>query len=154
MEVTRRQFLRVGAAGTVGGSVLGGGSALGFDIAMADQVKQSLRIQGATVSHSVCPYCAVGCALLAYTKKNGDGKTELLQIEGNPDSPRALIGESEPEEGVVGDRVDADELPPPLVRRARRLPYRRVRGLRPSGGSGIGGHGSGPGESPRVHERQ
>jgi formate dehydrogenase major subunit len=25
--------------------------------------------------------------MLAYTRKNGDGKTELLQIEGNPDSP-------------------------------------------------------------------
>jgi formate dehydrogenase major subunit len=86
VEVTRRQFLRVGATGTVGGSVLGG-SALGFDIAMADQVKQDLRIQGATVSHSLCPYCAVGCSLLAYTKKAADGKVELLQIEGNPDSP-------------------------------------------------------------------
>src|SRR6185436_55667 len=40
-----------------------------------------------TVSHSVCPYCAVGCALVAYTKKHPDGKVELLQIEGDPDSP-------------------------------------------------------------------
>lgn len=86
VEVTRRQFLNVGGLGAVGGSALGG-SALGFDVAKADQVKQELRIQGATVSHSVCPYCAVGCSLLAYTKKNGDGKVELLQIEGDPDSP-------------------------------------------------------------------
>jgi formate dehydrogenase major subunit len=35
----------------------------------------------------VCPYCAVGCALLAYTKKSPSGKVELLQIEGDPDSP-------------------------------------------------------------------
>jgi formate dehydrogenase major subunit len=35
----------------------------------------------------VCPYCAVGCSLVAYTRRNGDGKVELLQIEGNPDSP-------------------------------------------------------------------
>jgi formate dehydrogenase major subunit len=35
----------------------------------------------------VCPYCAVGCALLAYTRSNGNGSTELLQIEGDPDSP-------------------------------------------------------------------
>ncbi len=85
VEVTRRQFLNVGA-GTVGGSALGG-SVLGFNLAKADQVKQDLRIQGATVSHSVCPYCAVGCSLLAYTKKTGNGKVELLQIEGDPDSP-------------------------------------------------------------------
>jgi formate dehydrogenase major subunit len=84
VEVTRRQFLQIGAAGT---GVLGGVSPLGFDLAQAITVKQKLRIEGATVSHSVCPYCAVGCALLAYTKKNAAGKVELLQIEGDPDSP-------------------------------------------------------------------
>jgi formate dehydrogenase major subunit len=80
MEVTRRQFLTV-SAGTIGAS------ALGFDVAQASQVKQHLRIEGATVSRSVCPYCAVGCALLAYTRKNENGRVELLQIEGDPDSP-------------------------------------------------------------------
>jgi formate dehydrogenase major subunit len=64
-----------------------GVSTLGFDVRKATQVKQGLRIDGATVSHSVCPYCAVGCALLAYTKKDTSGKVELLQIEGDPDSP-------------------------------------------------------------------
>jgi formate dehydrogenase major subunit len=77
VEVTRRQFLQTSVAG----------SALGFDIAPATKVKRKLRIEGATVSHSVCPYCAVGCALLAYTKKEPDGKVKLLQIEGDPDSP-------------------------------------------------------------------
>ena len=83
MEVTRRHFLQLSSAGV---GVLGV-SALGFDLAQATHVKQQLRIEGATVSHSVCPYCAVGCALLAYTKKKPDGKVELLQIEGDPDSP-------------------------------------------------------------------
>jgi formate dehydrogenase major subunit len=84
-ELTRREFLKRGAAGA---SVLYV-SSLGFDVtvAKATTVKQRLRIEGATVSHSVCPYCAVGCALLAYTRKNGNGKVELLQIEGDPDSP-------------------------------------------------------------------
>jgi formate dehydrogenase major subunit len=81
VDVTRRQFLQLGSAGLVGGSVLG------FDLAPATRVKVGLRIEGATVSHTVCPYCAVGCALLAYTKKTPDGRTELLQIEGDPDSP-------------------------------------------------------------------
>jgi formate dehydrogenase major subunit len=82
-DLSRRQFLGLGAAGA---GVLGV-SALGFDVSKAAQVKQHLRIDGATVSHSVCPYCAVGCALLAYTKKDTSGKVELLQIEGDPDSP-------------------------------------------------------------------
>jgi len=76
--VSRRDFLKIGAAG-VGGVGL---SALGFDLAEATQIKQSLRITGATQSHSVCPYCAVGCALITYTQ---GGK--ILQIEGDPDSP-------------------------------------------------------------------
>jgi len=83
VEVTRRQFLKAGAAGA--GAL--GVSVLGFDIAQAKQVQQLLRIEGATVSHTVCPYCAVGCSMLAYTKKDANGKVELLQIEGNPDSP-------------------------------------------------------------------
>jgi formate dehydrogenase major subunit len=83
MEVTRRHFLQLGSAG-LGAA---GTSALGFDLAQATRVSQHLRIEGATVSHSVCPYCAVGCALLAYTRKGQGGKTELLQIEGDPDSP-------------------------------------------------------------------
>jgi formate dehydrogenase major subunit len=81
MDVTRRQFLGVAAAGAVSTSVLG------FDLAPASKVKRELRIEGATVSHSVCPYCAVGCALVAYTKKSASGEVELLQIEGDPDSP-------------------------------------------------------------------
>jgi formate dehydrogenase major subunit len=40
------------------------------------------RIAGATATESVCPYCAVGCGQIVYTK---DG--ELLDIEGNPRSP-------------------------------------------------------------------
>jgi formate dehydrogenase major subunit len=84
-EITRRGFLK----GSAAGAATLGVSALGFDTAVAEatSVKQDLRIENAKVSHSVCPYCAVGCALLAYTRKNGNGKTELLQIEGDPDSP-------------------------------------------------------------------
>jgi len=83
MDVTRRQFLQLGSAG-VGGLTI---SPLGFDLVQATTIKQKLRIEGATVARSICPYCAVGCALLAYTRKRADGKVELLQIEGDPDSP-------------------------------------------------------------------
>ena len=40
------------------------------------------RIAGLEVTESVCPYCAVGCSQLVYTR---DG--ELVDIEGNPRSP-------------------------------------------------------------------
>jgi len=82
-ELTRRQLLKGGAASAVAVGI----SAYGFDVAEATTVKQHLRIEGARLSHSVCPYCAVGCSLLAYTRKGENGAVELLQIEGNPDSP-------------------------------------------------------------------
>jgi formate dehydrogenase major subunit len=77
--ISRRDFLKVGAAGAGGVGL----SVLGFDLAQASEVKQNLRIAGAREAHSVCPYCAVGCALLTYTNDAG----KLLQIEGDPDSP-------------------------------------------------------------------
>jgi formate dehydrogenase major subunit len=82
VEVTRRQFLGMSAgAGALGLSPLG------FATAKATHVMRSLRVEGATLSHSVCPYCAVGCALVAYTNKSATGQVQLLQIEGDPDSP-------------------------------------------------------------------
>jgi formate dehydrogenase major subunit len=38
--------------------------------------------QADRVAHSVCPYCAVGCAQKVYVKDE-----QVIQIEGNPDSP-------------------------------------------------------------------
>jgi formate dehydrogenase major subunit len=40
------------------------------------------RLRGAAVTESVCPYCAVGCGQLIYTKGG-----QIIDIEGNPDSP-------------------------------------------------------------------
>jgi formate dehydrogenase major subunit len=40
------------------------------------------RIAGLKVTESVCPFCAVGCGQLVYTRGG-----ELVDIEGNPRSP-------------------------------------------------------------------
>ncbi len=40
------------------------------------------RLRGATVTPGICPYCAVGCGQLIFSKGG-----ELINIEGNPDSP-------------------------------------------------------------------
>src|SRR5881398_3256449 len=84
-EITRREFLKLGAAGAAGLAVPIA-NPLGFDLKSVKRRTLELRIAGAKEVHSLCPYCAVGCALIAYTKESG-GKTQLLQIEGNPDSP-------------------------------------------------------------------
>ena len=83
MQITRRDFIRIGAVGSGAAGLTG----MGFDLAHAVEVKQTLRIAGAKEVHSLCPYCAVGCAMVAYTRQTPGGKTELLQIEGDPDSP-------------------------------------------------------------------
>jgi formate dehydrogenase major subunit len=85
-EVTRREFLRLGAAGAAGLAVIPIANPLGFDTVAAKKRALELRIAGAKEVHSLCPYCAVGCALVAYTREV-NGKTELLQVEGDPDSP-------------------------------------------------------------------
>jgi formate dehydrogenase major subunit len=43
---------------------------------------KSSRLRGAHVTESVCPYCAVGCGQLIYTKGG-----RLIDIEGDPRSP-------------------------------------------------------------------
>jgi formate dehydrogenase major subunit len=82
-QLTRRDFFKVGAAGVGAAGV----TSLGFDVARAVELRRELRIAGAKEVHSLCPYCAVGCSLVAYTKQNEKGQTQLLQVEGDPDSP-------------------------------------------------------------------
>jgi formate dehydrogenase major subunit len=37
------------------------------------------RLRGSKVTHSVCPYCAIGCGQLVFTKAG-----KVIDIEGNP----------------------------------------------------------------------
>lgn len=47
-----------------------------------NSVEKGPRLRGAQVTESVCPYCAVGCGQLVYTKSG-----KIIDIEGNPHSP-------------------------------------------------------------------
>jgi formate dehydrogenase major subunit len=82
-QLTRRDLLKLGTAGAGAAGV----TALGFDLAPAVTVQRELRIAGTKEVHSLCPYCAVGCSIVAYTRQDAKGHTQLLQIEGDPDSP-------------------------------------------------------------------
>jgi formate dehydrogenase major subunit len=55
---------------------------LGPSALSAATAKARARVAGLKVTESVCPYCAVGCGQVVYTR-NG----ELVDIEGNPRSP-------------------------------------------------------------------
>lgn len=85
-ELTRRQLLKAGA-GSAGLALVPLTNPLGFDLREAKRIQMEFRLAGAKEVRSVCPYCAVGCSLIAYTKQDASGRTQLLQIEGDPDSP-------------------------------------------------------------------
>ena len=44
--------------------------------------EKASRLRGATVTAGLCPYCAVGCGQLIYTKGG-----QLIDVEGDPRSP-------------------------------------------------------------------
>src|SRR5438270_13812285 len=82
--VSRRDFLRASAGG---GFALGGLLSLGTDLRAAQAEVRSLKIANATEVPSVCPYCAVGCGQIVSVRKDRDGLKQIINIEGNPESP-------------------------------------------------------------------
>jgi formate dehydrogenase major subunit len=61
------------------------GDPLGVGRAVQTERTKNLRPRIAdaeSVAHSICPYCAVGCAQLVYVKEG-----EVTQVEGDPASP-------------------------------------------------------------------
>lgn len=85
MELTRRQFFQAAAAT---GTAAGWGT-FGFDLEPAYAQTSQLKISRATEVRTVCPYCAVGCSMIAYRVGDGALNVEptLVHIEGDPDSP-------------------------------------------------------------------
>ena len=88
MTVTRRQFMKVSAAGIAASSV----GALGFldaGEALAAGVRP-FKLEKATETRNACPYCAVACGVLIYSVADGtakDAKAKVIHIEGDPDHP-------------------------------------------------------------------
>jgi formate dehydrogenase major subunit len=81
MSLSRRDFLKFGGATAAGVAV----GTQGVDWAPVEAAATTLKIKEAKVTRSVCPYCAVGCGQLVYSK--GD---KILDIEGDPDTPHTL----------------------------------------------------------------
>jgi formate dehydrogenase major subunit len=88
VELTRRNFLKLSAAGAAGTAW----ATFGFDLEPAYAQAGDLKISRATEIRSVCPYCGVGCSMIAYVAGAGEAQTfntkpYLVHIEGDPDSP-------------------------------------------------------------------
>lgn len=85
MQVTRRQFFRICAAG-MGSSSL---AALGFAPGEALAEVRTFKLARASETRSTCPYCSVSCGLLVYSlgDKSKNAQAEIIHIEGDPDHP-------------------------------------------------------------------
>jgi len=85
MDMNRRQFFRVCAAG------LGGSSAamLGFSPQPVLAQVRNFKLARATETRSTCPYCSVSCGLILYTQGDTakNNKPALIHVEGDPDHP-------------------------------------------------------------------
>ena len=77
--LSRRDFIKLSGGVSAALGTLG---ALGLSLAPTVAHARTLRIQNATAVPTVCPYCAVGCGMIAHTIKG-----QIVNIEGNPDSP-------------------------------------------------------------------
>lgn len=75
MSISRRDFLKLGPGAAAGWSLMQAGESAGA-------TTKGGKLDSAAVTTSVCPYCAVGCGLLVYSRNNA-----VINIEGDPDHP-------------------------------------------------------------------
>lgn len=86
MQVTRRQFFKVSAAGLSALQPRGPGL---FARHCPGRGVRQYKLARAKEIHNTCPYCSVGCGLLMYSLGDGtkNAKQEIIHIEGDPDHP-------------------------------------------------------------------
>ena len=124
MDMHRRQFFRVSAAGLVGSSLV----AMGFSPAAALAETRAFKLASATVTRSICPYCSVSCGMLIY--KLGDGaknaKNHVIHVEGDPDNPVSR-GSLCPKGAGVMDMINSPgRVKYPSVREASSKEWKRI----------------------------
>ena len=80
VKINRRQLLSSSVALA---------TTFGFDLRAAAATVPQLKIARTTQTHSICPYCAVGCSVIIHTLGDGaDNVTPaVVHIEGDPESP-------------------------------------------------------------------
>ncbi len=85
MQVTRRQFFKICAAGVGSSSA----AMLGFSPTAALAEVRAFKLARTTETRNTCPYCSVGCGVLIYSlgDKSKNAHAEVIHIEGDPDHP-------------------------------------------------------------------
>jgi formate dehydrogenase major subunit len=85
MQITRRQFFKVCAAGMSGSSI----ALMGFSPTAALAEVRTFKLARATETRNTCPYCSVACGVLLYSMgdKSSNADSHIIHIEGDPDNP-------------------------------------------------------------------
>ena len=80
MDFSRRDFFKLSGAGLAGLSLM----QLGVDLKPVKAYAAGLKTDDAQEVISICPFCSVGCHIIAHVR---DG--QLVSTEGDPDYPAA-----------------------------------------------------------------
>jgi formate dehydrogenase major subunit len=85
MQVTRRQFFKICAAGLGSSSV----AALGFSATDAQAEVRTFKLARSNETINTCPYCSVSCGLIMHSlgDKAKNAESSIFHIEGDPDHP-------------------------------------------------------------------
>jgi formate dehydrogenase major subunit len=85
MDMDRRQFFRVSAAGLAASSLV----ALGFSPDGALAETRAFKLARTTETHNTCPYCSVACGIIIYSlgDRAKNARSEIIHIEGDADHP-------------------------------------------------------------------
>lgn len=75
MDITRRNFLKL-TGGTLAAAGIGAGAGVRPGLAQPRKIRYAKEVP------TICPYCAVGCGIIAHVR---DGK--VIDTEGDPDHP-------------------------------------------------------------------
>jgi formate dehydrogenase major subunit len=85
MEMNRREFFRVSAAGLVGSSL----AVMGFSPTEVIAATRQFKLARTTETRSTCPYCSVSCGLVIHTlgDRAKNVHPSIVHVEGDPDNP-------------------------------------------------------------------
>lgn len=83
MNITRRGFFKITAAGST--SI----SALGFSTSEALAQARQFKLLRTKETRNTCPYCSVGCGLILYSlgDNSKNSRDSVIHVEGDPDHP-------------------------------------------------------------------
>ena len=124
MNVTRRQFFKVTAAGA-GATTL---AAVGLMPANAFAEVRQYKLSGASQARNNCTYCSVGCGTILYSMGDGakNAKKKIFHIEGDPDHPVSR-GSLCPKGASLIDFVNSpNRIPYPEVREPYSNEWKRI----------------------------